>query len=284
MRRSTPTPFTWLMLLTPLLLLGSGIALGVSSEIEFDRIEENTLYFKASGGQSTPQPFKTELYDLKYLGPLRGPAQVGGENQASASAPYFMFSGRPCKDCLHDSGIYAIRATGGKPTAYVYPGKIIDTKSRSVVLESRAFFGRCLPRKSAPAYVVFQKERIDRRSGMQSSVFIATPGEDHMDERLLERHLPRLQDTLQLVKSKACREIEGRHRQTLRKPLDLNLRRGTDSDSDDENDDENDDGKNGDAIKDKSMDKTADVIARAKKRRQAAKPRPPLPTRRTRAT
>jgi hypothetical protein len=256
------------------LLLASGPALAAGGVIEFDRIEENTLYFKASEGKSSLKPVKTELYDLKYLGPLRNPAALGTDTESSPGESYFMFSGRPCKNCLHDSGIYAIRATGGKPSAFVYPGKIIDSKSRSVVLESRAFFGRCLARKSEPAYVVFQKERIDRRHGMQSSVFIATPGEDHMDERLIERHLPRLQDTLRLVKTKACREIEGRHRQTLRKPLDLNLRRGTDSDDADD-DDDNEDGKNG--------DKTAEVLTRAKKRWQAAKHRLPPSTQRARA-
>lgn len=201
------------------------------AEIDFDRFEDTTLYFKTSNGSNPPKPLKTELYDLKYLGTLKPPADD------PSVPPYFLFSGKGCKDCLQDMGIYAIRPFGGKPVGYVYPGRILESRSRATVLESRAFFGRCLPRQRDPVYVVFQRERVDRRGGMQSSVLIAEPGSDHMDERLLERHLPRVQDTLRLVKAKSCHEIDGRNRLTLKRPLDLNARHTIDADADDDDDD-----------------------------------------------
>jgi hypothetical protein len=219
------------------LLAAASTAWGASGEIDLDRVEDGTLYFRTADGKAVPKPVKTDLHDLKYLGPLRdpagrSPASFNGGETPSPSQTYFLFSGRPCKDCLQDSNIYAIRASGGKPFSFVYPGKIVDTKTGAPVLESRAFFGRCIYRNPNPTYVVFQKERVDRRNGLQPSVFIATPGEDHLSERLIERNLPRIQDTLKLVKAKVCQEIDGRNRNALRKPLDLILRHGGDNDKD----------------------------------------------------
>lgn len=186
--------------------------------LEYDRTEDTTIYFKAPPGTPVPPPLKTELYDLVYLGVLRPSPST------PPAQPYFLFTGRPCKNCIQDVGVYAIRPTGGRPTTYVHPGKILDSKTGAVVLESRAFFGRCLTRQSGTQYLVFQKERVDRRNRLQISVLIAEPGSDHMNERLIERHLPRLEETLRLVKSKACHEITGRNRRMLSRPLDINTR------------------------------------------------------------
>ncbi|MGK5083157.1 hypothetical protein WDW37_07605 [Bdellovibrionota bacterium FG-1] len=199
-----------------------------SPVLEFDRTEENLVYFKTPNGTSPPRPLKTELFDLKYLGALKTPANT------LPSSAYFLFSGRPCKNCLQDAAIYALKPSGGPLTTFVHPGKIFESKTRSLVLESRAFFGKCLSNSLLPVYVIFQKERIDKLKGMQASVLIAEPGADHLSERLLERHLPRLQDTLRLVKQKTCREIEGRNRIMLSKPLDLNLRRKAEETNDEE--------------------------------------------------
>jgi len=204
-----------------------------SATVDFDRLEDSTIYFKPANGGPTPKAVKTGLSDLKYFGALR-PA---GASDAANSPPYFIFSGRPCKDCLQDIGIYAIRPFGGRPEAYVYPGKILEHKSRALVLESRSFYGKCLAHQNDAVYLVFQKERIDRKNGLQASVLIAEPGADHMEERLIERRLPKLQDTLRLVKSKQCHEIEGRNRIMLSKPLDIRVRHSNDSDSGDEDED-----------------------------------------------
>lgn len=185
------------------------------SVLDVDRIENTTIYFKASEGGPTPTPLKTELTDLKYIGPLRP------LDSESGTPPYFLFSGRGCKNCQEDGAIYALRANGEKPTAFVHPGRLLDPKSKGLLMESRAFFGRCLWNQKDEVYVVFQKENVDRRHQMQPSVLIATPGGDHLNERLIERHLPRLQDTLRLVKSKVCKEIDGRNRVMNRQKLNL---------------------------------------------------------------
>jgi hypothetical protein len=167
---------------------------------------------------------ETKLFDLKHLGTIEA---------ADGSPPYLLFSGRACQSCDQDRHVYAIRADGGRSTHFVYPGKILDPKSRAVVLESRAFFGKCLP-GGRDAYVVFQREKVDRRRGMQTSVFVAEPARDHLSERLIERRQPNVKTALQQVKRKQCQEIEGRNRLMLAKPLDLKPRRITDEDEEED--------------------------------------------------
>jgi hypothetical protein len=160
---------------------------------------------------SPPPRLKTGLFDLSYIGSLQ--SNAGG-------LPYFLIDAKPCESCQDERKIYVVRPNGAKPTSFVYPGKVFEPKSHALLLESRAFFGECLPRKGA-SYVVFQKEKIDRRRSLQTSVFIAEAGKDYFDERLLERHLPSIATTLKLVKKKSCHEIPGRNRLMLSKPLDI---------------------------------------------------------------
>jgi hypothetical protein len=186
------------------------------AEIALDRIEQGTLYFK--GTPSFPA-LKTDFQELVYLGALRPPEGL----------PYFLLAGKPCAACpqSQEKGLYLIRPNGGKPTQLVYPGKLIDSKTGSVVMESRAFFGQCL-RDRGDVYVAYQKEKVDRKNRLQPSVFIAEAMPRFLHESLLERRMPSFQETLKRVKAKQCREIEGRNRMILNKPLDLNPRRGTD--------------------------------------------------------
>ena len=210
-----------LLLAISVLSLNQRTALAASDTApDFERIEESTIHFKKSDPSTPAKAIKTDLFDLKYLGTLK---------------PYFFFSAKPCKSCLHDVAIYSYKASGGRPTAFVHPGKIFEPKTRALVLESRAFLGHCLTKTPGPVYVVFQKERIDRKRGMQPSVLIAEPGPDHLSEKLIEKHLPQLKDTLRWVKQKVCQEINGRNRLMLSKPLDLNLRRKMDTEDDEEN-------------------------------------------------
>jgi len=179
---------------------------------DIDRIENSTIFF-SSPDQKSQERLKTSLHELKVLGKL---TPQGGN-------PYFLLSARPCQSCLEDKAIYAVRPQTKKPYAFVHPGKILDPKTKSVLLDSRAFFGKCLAGKEE-VYVVFQKEKVDRRRYLQSSVLIAEVTNDSLVETLLERRLPSLQGVLRHVKSKSCREIEGRNRFMVLKPLDLTPR------------------------------------------------------------
>ncbi|OFZ18744.1 MAG: hypothetical protein A2X94_06045 [Bdellovibrionales bacterium GWB1_55_8] len=205
-------------------LTGVSPAFAQTMDVTIDRVENGTLYFASTGGAKAPSPIRTDLVDLLPVGTLKGPA---------TELPYFVLTGFPCRDCKDSPNVFIIRPDGRKPTAFIYPGKIIDQKTGSLLLSSRAFFGRCLWSQRNDVFVVFQQERVDRRRSLQSSVFIAEPGQDHLDERLLERRLPRITDTLKLVKQKVCQEISGKNRNTLLKLLDLRPKRDPEVNADD---------------------------------------------------
>lgn len=194
-----------------------------------DKVEDNQLIFK----NKELKPLKTGLFEVSYLGAIQPPE--GGQ-------PYHLVVGRPCKDCLQDKGVYAVRSGGSRVTHFVHPGKILDPKTRAVLLDSRAFYGRCL-NGAGDVYIAFQKERIDRRHQLQASVFVAQPAQDYLQEKLMERRLPSLQATLHRVKTKSCWEIAPYTRVMLRKPLNLNARPNNDADASDDDDDDDSDPK-----------------------------------------
>lgn len=207
----------------------------------FDHVDEanGTLVFGAPSGMTPPKPLKTDLFDVKYLGTIRPPE----------GAPYFLVSAKPCKACQNEQAIFAVRPNDRKPTGFVYPGKIFDPKSRALLLESRAFFGKCIPSRG-DLYIVFQQERVDRRSRLQSSVLVGEAAKEHLDETLIDRNAPKLRTTLQQVKRKQCQEIEGRNRLMLSRPLDLHPHSNISDDDDGEDESTKSDGDEGQRPKD----------------------------------
>jgi hypothetical protein len=186
--------------------------LASQAAIEIDRVESGTVYFKASEGDSAPEPLKTDLVDITPLGSLA----------PKAGAPFFLVAADPCKSCGQDRSLYLLKPPQGRQATFVYPGKIIDSKTRVVLLESRAFYGRCIPGKG-DVYVSFQKERIPkkRRTSVQESVYVAEIEDGKLEDKLLHRdwrhRAPSIDTALRRVRAKECREVEGRSRMT--KPL-----------------------------------------------------------------
>ncbi len=194
-----------------MLLAGPRAALA-STPLEFDHVEDGLVFLKGDA----PKPITTGLHELRYLGSIRG--------TEAAAQPFFLFAGRPCVGCATDPAIYAIRPAG-KTATFVTPGRILEPRSRALMLESRGFFGSCVP-GMGEVLVMFQKERVDRKRKLQSSVFVAeATADDHLREKLLERKLPRLEDTLKRVRAKKCHELESRNRLMLNRPLDIASRR-----------------------------------------------------------
>ncbi len=180
--------------------------------IAIDHLEGPKIYFKNSPESQAVPPVDTQLFDLNPLGKLQAPE--------GKSSPYFLFSGKPCADCQLEKGIFVVRPFGGQPTAYAYPGRTLDPRTKRVLMESRAFFGQCVPGRG-DVLVYFQLERVDRRSQLQSSVLIAEAQEDHLEDFLIERRPPSLKRTLQLVKKRVCSEIPGETRLSTSKMIDL---------------------------------------------------------------
>lgn len=190
-------------------------------EIEVERVEGQTLFFRVPEGKTKPAPQKVDLHDISPLG---------------AIGKTVVLAAKPCQNCSQEKAIYLLTPGKSKPQPYVFPGKILDPKTRAVLLESRGFFGKCLNRRG-PVYVVYQKERVDRRKSLQTSVFFAEPNANHpghLDETLLERHLPSLNETLRMVKLKTCREVPGSNRMMLSRPLDLKPRNSREQNEDDD--------------------------------------------------
>ncbi len=208
------------MLLTLFYLILCVLSFSNSFALEFEKTDGSALYFKKEGDKEIP-PVKTNLFEVSFLGLLRS---------SSPLKPLVLVEGRPCQNCLQDKSLYLIFLDGQKATQLVYPGKIIDQKTNQVVYESRVFFGQCLgqhPKSlkkyfptleedfSGDVYLNFQKEKVDRRSHLQKSVFISVPGKTLVHERLLERNQPDLPSVLQKTKKKLCFEIPGRARRML---------------------------------------------------------------------
>ncbi len=193
-----------------------------SGQIEFDRIQEGVLYFKPNAENKTLTPLQTNLTDAKLIGVLR--PVPGGE-------PFALITGKTCKNCLADPGLFALPPSGGKPSGYLYPGKILEPRNRALAYEARAFYGHCMSRKKQDLLIIFQRETVDRKHGLLKSVLIAEPAvehiggmQSHIHDTLLEAHLPQINDTLRLVKKHECFEIEGRNRVMLSRPLDIQMR------------------------------------------------------------
>ncbi len=208
-----------------------------SSHITFDRTEEGVIHFTTPAGMKPISPMKTNISDLFYIGSMQS---------SDGGYPYFLFSGKPCKECLDDKVIYSVRPNGNKPSSFVYPGKILDPDNRSLLFEARAFYGKCLPGRG-DLYISFQNEKEAKGKGMVASVFVAEAGKDYLNEVFLEdgrvsrkrrrahrSRLPSIKRTLQMVHNKSCVEIFGRNRLMLAKPLDLHPRSDANLDTGDD--------------------------------------------------
>ena len=214
------------ILVTSLTLYGSFAgtsAQAAAIPLTFDRIEGGTLYFKGETEKGTVKPLKTSFYDLQFLKLLR--SSEGG-------LPYVLFTGRPCDKCSAEQAVYLMRVDGSsKPLYFVHPGRVTDPKKKQLVLESRAFYGKCLSGMDE-GYFSFQKERLDRKKQMQAGVFIAEVGKTLVDERLIERHAPQIKAVQPFLKARSCFELPGKNRMMLSKSLDLTPRRGQEGDDD----------------------------------------------------
>lgn len=208
-------------------------ALGVSFTLSsahaawiYEKTNGQNLVFKdEKSGKS--ETLKTEASSPGFVAMLTDP---------ESGTPYALFEGKTCPKCgPENTSLFLQRIDGrGKATSFVYPGRIVDPKKNAVVYNGRLFYGNCLP-SVKQGVVTHQSEAVDRR-GTQKSVVIAEPGPQYIYEVLLERKLPALKTTLDLVKRKSCFEIAGRNRSVLKRPLDLTPKKGLDDNEDEDED------------------------------------------------
>jgi hypothetical protein len=184
----------------------------------FEKGSDRSLTLKNEKDGKT-ETLKTDADKPNFVSVLTDP---------ESGTPYVLYEARTCPKCeASNTSLYLHRLDGrGKATKFSYPGKITDTKKGALVYNGQFFYGHCLPSVKA-GVVIHQSEAVDRR-GTQRSVVIAEPGPQYVYEVLLERRLPSVKTTQDLVKRKVCTQIAGRDRAVLRKPLDLTPKKGLD--------------------------------------------------------
>lgn len=198
-------------------------------------LDGSAVRFSVPDGGRPPGPL-----ELAPLG-IREPQWIGVLDSEAGKPPYLLVSGLSSES--PERAVFLVRADGRiRPQRVTLPGRLLDPKNRELVFESRLFFGRCLGTQKYDAIVSYQRERLDRKRGMQSSVYIAEASPTMLDERLMERSLPSIRQILLKVRTRQCREIEGRNRIFDARFFNLNYRRGAeDKDKDNDEDDGEDD-------------------------------------------
>lgn len=195
-----------LLIFCGFLLLAPTIA-EANPSFKVDKIEKGQIQFATpEDGSPKPKDLKTKLFDLVLVG-------VIGTSE-SKTPPFLLLEGSDCENCEQDRFLYLIRADGdGEPLRLVYPGKVTDRKTGETVMISRSFYGACVPGKKE-GYVAFLQEKLKRRRYLQSSVFIAEIVDGHIEEQLIIRRPPNVQNTLTRAKRKECFEVPGRNRKS----------------------------------------------------------------------
>ena len=172
----------------------------------FKSIENNQIVFQTPEGTPAPSSLQTKLYNLEYLGSLSSP---------EGYAPYLVISAKTCDQCNFPKNLFLIRADGSDIASFTYPGKVKSHINGRSLMESRVFFGKCL-NKHDQVLVVFQKDKVDRRRYLQSSVFVAEVGQENLKEKLMIRRRPSIKSALRKVRQKQCQEVKGFTRKSNR--------------------------------------------------------------------
>jgi len=141
-----------------------------SSNWYFDKIIGQTIYFKFN------KQFKTNLYDLKYIGQLK----------TKSKAPYLILSGRNCNECDENISIFIHSPSDGpmkneaRQTRYSYPGKELDYATNKLIFESRMFYGDCLNNKNES--VVWLQKNLNEKGVFENELLTVEVINDSLKE------------------------------------------------------------------------------------------------------
>ncbi len=175
--------------------------------------------------QNDPQSYSIEKIDaglVRFFNPkheltthfhqLKPVARVDFGKNKTKLLPYFLFEAHPCdvsqKECEEPKQLFLTRADGRFKTVFVYPGQVRHHRTKGLLFKSRAFIGRCLSQQK-PVFIVFQREKLDRRRWLRRSVFVAEIEPNQIREKLMIRNRPKLSSVLNQVKRNRCEEVPG---------------------------------------------------------------------------
>ncbi|MES2630251.1 MAG: hypothetical protein V4616_14925 [Bacteroidota bacterium] len=151
-----------------------------------------------TGGDS----LETNLYELRFIDTL----------PASEKAPYFIVSGRNCKDCNENISLYVHSPSDGPITGgsaairYAYPGSVRDYVTQELTSSTRVFYGEVVPGKNG--IIWYQKEKTVNDQFMDEVYFLHDVNGKLQEESLSDTNL--LRQTLSLNVQGRCTEIKGR--------------------------------------------------------------------------
>lgn len=199
----------------------------------------STIEFQAPAGREKIRPLN--------LAPLVEPLFIFWLRPSTEAVPYLLVSAASQE--AGERSLYVVRADGGlAPQRVTFPGRVLDPKSREVVHESHAFYGRCMAGQEHDALILYQRDRNDRKRRLQTSVYVAEAAPGMLRERLIERRMPSLSSLQDRVRRRQCKEVPGRNRLFDAAFFQLRNQRADlpDDDEDDEKSDEKNDETNGD--------------------------------------
>lgn len=166
-------------------------------------IQGSSIEFETLPGREKTSPVP--------LAPLKDGSVIGWLRPGVEATPYLLISALAPDSS--ERSLYIIRADGKlKPQRITFPGKLLDPKTRQSVHESRAFFGRCLSDQQHDALILYQRDRVDRKHKLQTSIYVAEASPNLLTERIIERRLPQLSNIQMRVRSRQCTEISGKNR------------------------------------------------------------------------
>lgn len=144
----------------------------------------------------------TQLYEMNYLESLTD----------SKGSPYFVLSGRTCKECDENIAIFLICPNDtvkslAKLPKYTYPGKEYDYESNQLCFESRLFIGNCINSSEKSSCLIWVQKAKNRSNKLDSSMFIVDIFNDKIRERNIKSQTQEYNNNLQYLKN--CREIKG---------------------------------------------------------------------------
>ena len=149
------------------------------------------------------EEMKADLVELQFIG------QLAARNKP----PYNIFAGRRCHNCESNISLYIHSPADGRlkkrTKRYRYPGSVYSRVNGSLIEESRAFFGDCLPGRSSGILVWYVRTRQDLPNWVQK-VEIIEPNDRGLDISEIGAPVPSIEATLKLVENKVCREIPKR--------------------------------------------------------------------------
>jgi hypothetical protein len=232
---------TWILSMAAPLFLALASSAGAAPTIS--KWEGLTPTIQGSTLDFQPLPGKEQVPSIS-LSPLKEAAVIGWLRPSVEATPYLLVSAH-APDASERS-LFIFRADGKlKPQRVTFPGKLLDPKTREMVHESRAFFGRCLGDQQHDALVLYQRDRLDRKHKLQASIYVAEASPNLLTERLVERRLPSISSIQLRVRSRQCTEVSGRNR--LFDSAFFQFRnRGADLPDDDEDDDKDKNDEKGD--------------------------------------